>query len=275
MHVNQINNKKYIGITKQVPEKRWGNNGKRYTSSSHFYNAIRKYGWDNFKHLILYQNMTGKEAREKEVKLIAHYNTLNNKFGYNQTKGGDGCLGFKMSKESRNKMKLIASNRVRSNETREKMRRIMTGRKFTQEWKNKIRDGRFGENNPSAKEIVQLDTNYKFIKYFPYMRMAEKELGINISHISATCLGKEKTASGFVFMYYDDYMKNKDKLVGKNVSYKSLRPVNQYTLEGEFIRRFDSISQAGNYIGLNPSGIKNVCRGNAKTSGGYKWEYAS
>ena len=45
MHVNKINNKKYIGITKQkTPESRWGANGVNYKGSPHFYAAIKKYG---------------------------------------------------------------------------------------------------------------------------------------------------------------------------------------------------------------------------------------
>jgi hypothetical protein len=31
MHINKINNKKYVGITKQKPEKRWSN-GNHYKS---------------------------------------------------------------------------------------------------------------------------------------------------------------------------------------------------------------------------------------------------
>jgi len=68
-HKNKINGKVYIGITKQAPEERW-NNGKKYKSSPHFYAAIQKYGWDNFEHNILFQNLTKEEACQKEQKLI-------------------------------------------------------------------------------------------------------------------------------------------------------------------------------------------------------------
>ena len=47
MHRNLINNKVYIGQTIQKPEYRW-NKGKGYKDSSLFYNAIQKYGWNNF-----------------------------------------------------------------------------------------------------------------------------------------------------------------------------------------------------------------------------------
>ena len=52
LHNNKINNKKYIGITKQKPENRWGLNGYNYRSSPYFYFAIQKYGWNNFEHII-------------------------------------------------------------------------------------------------------------------------------------------------------------------------------------------------------------------------------
>ena len=88
IHINKINNKKYIGITSENnPNKRW-KNGAGYKKQI-FYNAIQKYGWNNFQHKILYQNLTETEAKQKEIELIALYNTNNNLYGYNQTKGGD------------------------------------------------------------------------------------------------------------------------------------------------------------------------------------------
>ena len=69
MHINKINNKKYVGITYQnPPEKRW-KNGKAYlkTSNPYFYNSIQKYGWESFEHIILEEGyFTVKEVSEKE-----------------------------------------------------------------------------------------------------------------------------------------------------------------------------------------------------------------
>ena len=52
MHTNKINGKKYIGQTFQNIEYRWRQDGSGYKGQP-FYNAIEKYGWDNFEHKIL------------------------------------------------------------------------------------------------------------------------------------------------------------------------------------------------------------------------------
>lgn len=54
------------------------------------------------------------------------------------------------------------------------------------------------------------------------------------------------------------------------------RPVLQYDLEGNFIRRYDFTSDAIKAIGLNKSSrasITRCCKGKQKTCGGYIWRY--
>ena len=90
VHTNKSNNKKYIGQTSQDPEKRWGANGCNYVNSPSFYNAIQKYGWDNFEHIIMFNNLTHKEANFWEIELIKLFKTSNKQYGYNLSKGGTG-----------------------------------------------------------------------------------------------------------------------------------------------------------------------------------------
>lgn len=85
-HTNKINGKVYIGITRQTPERRW-QNGKGY-KGTYFWNAISKYGWDNFKHEILFDGLSKEEACALEIKLIAKYGSDNRERGYNICEGG-------------------------------------------------------------------------------------------------------------------------------------------------------------------------------------------
>ena len=76
MHTNKINNKVYVGQTcQQPPEKRWGQNGYKYSNNEYFYRAIQKYGWDNFEHIIFAEDLTKKDADNMEILLIKLYNT--------------------------------------------------------------------------------------------------------------------------------------------------------------------------------------------------------
>ena len=97
-HLNKINNKRYIGITCQKLKNRW-NNGKGYSNKTQpaFAAAIKKYGWDNFEHIILFENLSANEAKQKEIELIAYYHTYigdNPCMGYNMTRGGQGSLKY-------------------------------------------------------------------------------------------------------------------------------------------------------------------------------------
>ena len=96
MHKNKLNNKVYIGQTKQEKlNNRW-KNGKGYKSCTYFYHAIQKYGWDNFEHIILDQgDWTLEEANKKEQFYIQKYNSTNIEKGYNIKKGGENDISPK------------------------------------------------------------------------------------------------------------------------------------------------------------------------------------
>ena len=53
------------------------------------------------------------------------------------------------------------------------------------------------------------------------------------------------------------------------------RPVKQYTLDGEFLCEFKSLAKAGEAVGVNLKNIQTACSGRSKSSGGYKWKYAT
>lgn len=90
IHTNKINGKKYVGITSQPPEKRWGE-GRRYDFNEHFTRAIKKYGWDGFEHEVLFQDLSPELACYFEKVLIENWKCNDPEHGYNQCEGGGGC----------------------------------------------------------------------------------------------------------------------------------------------------------------------------------------
>ena len=81
-------NKRYVGITSQEPKRRW-QNGRGYYKNIHFTNAINKYGWDNFQHIIIARGLDKETAKWLEIELIRELDLKNEDKGYNITDGGD------------------------------------------------------------------------------------------------------------------------------------------------------------------------------------------
>lgn len=89
MHKNKINGKVYIGQSIQTNIKDRWKNGKGYKTSSYFYHAIEKYGWDNFEHLILEIGEAEiEEINEREKYFIKLFEAQDPAKGYNLSEGG-------------------------------------------------------------------------------------------------------------------------------------------------------------------------------------------
>lgn len=165
-HRNAVNNKTYIGQTCNAKE-RW--KPKNYKSNPYFYNAIQKYGWENFEHTIFADGLTLEEANRMEQQLIALFNTTNREYGYNIRSGGDS--GGTFSEESRLRMS-------------EAHKGLNSGAK-----------------NGRAKKVMQLDMNNNLIREWDCITDASNELGICRQGINACCSGKRKSSGGFHWRY--------------------------------------------------------------------------
>lgn len=91
---NTLNHKVYIGLTSFTLERRMNAHYWQARSSNknyHFYNAIRKYGWEAFKWEVIDKADSYEDLLALEIKYIAEYESFNN--GYNSTLGGEGIKG--------------------------------------------------------------------------------------------------------------------------------------------------------------------------------------
>lgn len=118
-------NKVYIGITRQSVAKRW-NNGSGYKDSPAFYNAIQKYGWDSFKHVVIYDGLSKEEAEAAERVLISIYESYDKRYGYNIELGGK-CPGTH-SEETKRKISKANKGKRYSPESIEKMKKAHKGK---------------------------------------------------------------------------------------------------------------------------------------------------
>lgn len=176
--------KSYIGQTRNIEQR---NASHKIPSSkcTAFRNAIQKYGWDNFTHEVLADDLTLEQANVYEEQLIAEHNTLA-PHGYNLRSGGQNQLiaegvkrrwsasrkGKPRTPEHQEKLneaarkrvrtpehhaKLIeAAKRPRTDETRAKLSNANKGRPKTAEHKRKLSECNKGKKlSDQTKEKMQ------------------------------------------------------------------------------------------------------------------------
>ena len=224
--------KMYVGITSDI-KRRWESKGDRYKGSKCFYNAIKRYGWDNIEHHIMHKNLTLKEASALEKLYIRLWGTLVPN-GYNIAEGGSNGNNFvgktedemkkikkKMSEGHRgktlseeHKRKLSESHKgdknplygkTPSEEHKRKISESKKGKTLSEETKKKIRESCKGDKHPSARKVKVYDKKGNFINEYPAISIACEELGLNHkkcnSNISECALGKRKSAYGYIWEY--------------------------------------------------------------------------
>jgi group I intron endonuclease len=99
---NKINNKIYIGCTTQGLKDRKQEHYSRCFKvgyKSKLCDSMRKHGFDNFEFEIIKECETSEEMFSNEIYYIGFYNSKEK--GYNLTIGGEGCLGYKHTEETK------------------------------------------------------------------------------------------------------------------------------------------------------------------------------
>lgn len=195
--------KSYIGQTTTNPSRR-ANGGVGYQGCTAFYNAIQKYGWENFQLEILQEVESDnliEELNQLEIDYIQKLNTLI-PFGYNMLEGGNN--------------------------------KSLRGLQSAQ-WRKDINDDLlkqlYLEERKSIKEVADLLN-------IPQQTIARHLDVLNIK---------------------------------KNKKYNE--QIDQFYLNGDFIKTWDSAAIAGRTLNIDQNAIRVCCRktGRRKSAGGYRW----
>ena len=260
IHKNKVNGKVYIGITSYEPQKRWAN-GNGYKNSRRFYNAIKKYGWNGFEHKILYENLSFKKACELEVKLIEDYDSTNKAKGYNIKLGGEI---HKQSEETKQILSSIRTGTKMSEETRQKISQSLTGENCY--WYGKSRDNEKKSLISKKRKGVKMPDEIK-------EKISATMQGENCywygRHLSDE--HKRKISEGNVGKHLTTETKQS---ISKTLLKRGGTKVDQYSMDGQFLKKWNSISQAAKAVGGDFSHLAKCCKKN-KPAYGYVWKYAT
>lgn len=257
--INKINNKLYIGETvKSNYEERFSEHRNKAERgiNNYFYKAIRKYGWDNFDKVILFQTEILENTEEnkkylnnivnqKEVYYINKYKTTNHNFGYNLTNGGDGIVGYKHSEETKKK--------------------LSESHKGEKHWK-------FNKENYGGDIILQFDLDFNFIQEWPSMSEIERQTGYKSNNISRCCNNKLDTYKNYIWVKKEEYFEGYLQKYKSRAKCKSSdKSVLQYDFFGNFIDKYISCAEAGKKLGRKT--VNTAANGRDPQLYGYIWIY--
>lgn len=120
--------------------------------------------------------------------------------------------------------------------------------------------------------VTQYSISGKFIRIWESTNSITKELGYENTAIIRCCKGDQKTSYGFIWRYTGEEL-TEEYIEWCNSSDRK-RAVIQYSLDGKFIRIYDSVTDACNAIGTDSTtSISVCCRGKRNKAFGFIWRY--
>ena len=234
VHINKVNNKRYYGITKQNVEKRWGKNGYGYKNNEHFWRSIQKYGWDNFKHEILFENLTKEVACLLEECYILLYDTMNIEKGYNNSSGGE-----------------------HNSPSKHTIDKYLRG-------ENNPMYGKTGNLNPRSKSVMCIQTK----EVFESTILASKHLGLSNEAVHSA-ISKGGKCGGYNWIYVDEIS---DEKINEILNRKDKRTIKRKVMNVQTGEIFENTTQASLSMGMHKGSVcKAISRGGK--CGGYNWIY--
>lgn len=137
-------------------------------------------------------------------------------------------------------------------------------------YRNGYNENKGGVGGHNAKAVVCLTKDGDFVKRYDSSADAEKD-GFN-TNVLLCCKNELLTCKNHQFMYEEDYEKYGGKHYLKPKP-NGMKSVIQCDLEGNYIKRFDSLAEASRETGSNRTTISSVLSGRYKTANGCIFVY--
>lgn len=279
---NSINEKVYIGQTARTIEARWNQHKasalRGDTQGMILYNAIRKYGVDNF-YVSLLEETKIENLNERERYWIKYYNSKTPN-GYNVREGGDdpGRKEVYQIDGQTNKIIKVYSCAMDAAEENNldlshltKVCRHEENSCGGYKWSYSENYDEFFIQNIQIQEknytICQIDINTgKLIKIWDSVQQASKTLNIDPTSIFHCFSGRYNNAGGFCWCKEKDF----DNYIFKP-RFKKVIQLDKNN--NNIIKIWNSAQEAADFLNKNANTIRAAARGKLKTAYGYKWKY--
>ena len=272
----------YIGQTCKNPNYRWSN-GNGYKHAPKFWNAIKKYGWNNITHEIIESGIKEQKiANEREIYWIKFYDSY--KHGYNATLGGDSQEHnsipiLMIDKRTLEVLKEFPSASEAGRElncTQGEISSVCRGERIEARgyyWC--IKDKWFKDWKPRKKEyfnkrnIYQIDEHtLKIVNEYDTIIDAVKTTGLTKAIITNCCDNQYTPVLGYYWCYKEDWYEGwKPKI--KKPSKHGMRAVVCVETGDEY----ESINEAARIMNSSPGNIFSCCQSMTKVIRGYHFSY--
>jgi group I intron endonuclease len=243
---NTVNGKRYIGSAVNV-FKRWGEHKHHLRKgdhhSRHLQNAFAKHGEDVFVFSII--EVCDKSLLTQREQY--YFDALTPE--YNIAKCAEAPRrGATLSEKEKQHLRNINMGKTIPDDVRKKIGLASLGRTHSDDVRKKISDANKGRSVSSQTRVKISEAN-------------KGKMAYNKGKVTPNSIRKKISAALTIFFTNG----------GRNGRTKG---VDQFSLDGNLIARYDSGTSASASVGVKLSGISSCCSGRYKSAGGYIWRYA-
>lgn len=243
VHVSKLDGRKYVGMTSQKPSKRWHKSA--YIGCPYFYEELERNGFESFYNVPLLFFDDKEQAENAERFFIKYWNTQDKECGFNVDDGG------------------LFSGRIFSPSGMESIRRTL----------NKYWDERKRRITVFDLEGHRLFESSSIVECAKMIDCPRTNLEAPLRIGRGTVIGKyivrySDEVEGVEQLSYDD-IRRPNEIRSKNV------PVNQYDLNGKYIKTFPSFSKAADlFKGRRSISALYTAVVRKHASYGFQWRFA-
>ena len=137
---------------------------------------------------------------------------------------------------------------------------------WNKDWEHNIL-GKF-EDKQEALNVEEM-----FIRLFDSTNEGYNTSSYGSGNYERTEESRKKMSKSKIGKHFSEEHKNKISEAHKEKIYANIKPILQFSKNGELIAEYSSLTKASRQTGCSAPLICNCCKGKRKSCGGYIWEY--